>query len=127
MSQLQSSKQHVVGPVMTVGPIVHKMGPYMVPYLAPCGKRAARPKAAPASVSFVPAARRLNVTLDEMTNEILRRFARPGQEAAYVRAAILEKAARDEVRGELDLLRTRLEHVERKLQITPNTTDAGRF
>jgi hypothetical protein len=46
----------------------------------------------------VPAVRRLNVTLDEMTNEILRRFAHPGQEAAYVRAAILEKAARDEVR-----------------------------
>ena len=52
-------------------------------------------------------------------NEILRRFAHPGQEAAYVRAAILEKAARDEVRGELDKLRERLERVERQLQITP--------
>lgn len=67
----------------------------------------------------MPAVRRLNVTLDEMTNEILRRFAHPGQEAAYVRAAILEKAARDEVRGELDKLRERLERVERQLQITP--------
>jgi hypothetical protein len=72
-----------------------------------------------ASVNSVPAVRRLNVTLDEMTNEILRRFAHPGQEAAYVRAAILEKAARDEVRGELDKLRERLDRVERELQITP--------
>ena len=40
----------------------------------------------PCSVKSVPAARRLNVTLDEMTNEILRRFASAGQEAAYVRA-----------------------------------------
>jgi hypothetical protein len=61
----------------------------------------------------VTSARRLNVTLDEHTDEILRRFAQPGQEAAYVRAAILEKAARDELRGELDELRKRLDALER--------------
>jgi hypothetical protein len=68
--------------------------------------------------------RRLNVSLDEHTDEILRRVAKPGDEAAYVRAAVIEKAARDEHRGELDELRDelrdvrdRLDAIERKLGI----------
>jgi polyhydroxyalkanoate synthesis regulator phasin len=55
------------------------------------------------------------VVLDETTDEILRRVAEPGQEAAYVRAAIIEKAARDEQRSELDQLRERVARLEAEL------------
>jgi polyhydroxyalkanoate synthesis regulator phasin len=59
--------------------------------------------------------RRLNVTLDEPTDEILRRVAKPGDEAAYVRAAIIEKAARDEQRAEVDQLRAQVKDLEARL------------
>lgn len=72
----------------------------------------------------MPPARRHNVTLDDPTDEVLRRVARPGQEAAYIRAAVHEKAARDEQRSEIDELRAsneqlrqRLERIERQLNI----------
>lgn len=72
----------------------------------------------------MPPTRRHNVTLDDPTDEVLRRVARPGQEAAYIRAAVHEKAARDEQRSELDELRAsneqlreRLERIERQLNI----------
>lgn len=72
----------------------------------------------------MPPARRHNVTLDDPTDEVLRRVARPGQEAAYIRAAVHEKAARDEQRSEIDELRAsneqlrqRLQRVERQLSI----------
>lgn len=72
----------------------------------------------------MPPARRHNVTLDDPTDEVLRRVARPGQEAAYIRAAVHEKAARDEQRSEMDELRTineqllvRVGRVERHLGI----------
>lgn len=55
------------------------------------------------------------MTLDDQTQEILHRVAPPGQGAAWVRAAIIEKAARDEQRGELQQILERLERIERKL------------
>ncbi len=58
------------------------------------------------------------MTLDEPTDAILERVAPAGDKSAYIRAAIAEKAARDEQRGEVDELaelRTRLERVEREL------------
>lgn len=72
-----------------------------------------------ASLPSVPDPRRINVTLDNHTDEILRRAARPGQEAAYVRVAVIEKAARDEYRDELAQLRARLERIEKALNVTP--------
>lgn len=72
----------------------------------------------------MPPARRHNVTLDDPTDEVLRRVAKPGQESAYIRAAVNEKAARDEQRSEMDELRAineqlleRLARVERHLGI----------
>lgn len=59
--------------------------------------------------------RRLTVRLDEPTDAALQRNAAPGDEAAYVRAAVTEKAARDEQRDHLDEIRRRLERIERKL------------
>jgi len=53
----------------------------------------------------------LTVTIDDATNEILGRVAPGGDPSAYVRAAIIEKAARDEKRDELDDLRDRLDVV----------------
>lgn len=61
--------------------------------------------------------RRLNVRLDPETDALLRRVAEPGKESAWVRCAIIEKAARDEQRSELDALRQRLRAVELKLGI----------
>ncbi len=74
---------------------------------------------------------RLKVTLDAITSELLRRVTAPGEAAAFVRAAVAEKAARDEARGEVDELREqvqaltvevgelreRMERVERKAGI----------
>lgn len=59
------------------------------------------------------------MSIDTSTQEILRRGAKRGQVAAYVRAAIIEKAARDEMRDELAELRARLDQIERKLGIKP--------
>lgn len=63
----------------------------------------------------VPAARRLKVTSDPHLDDLLRRLTKPGSEAAYIRMAIVEKAARDEYRGELDDLRRRVERLERRI------------
>lgn len=70
--------------------------------------------------------RRLNVTIDDHIDEILRRVSKPGQWAAYARTAIIEKAARDEFGGEIAELRAgqaardqRLERIERRLGIGP--------
>ena len=59
--------------------------------------------------------RKTTVRLDDETDAILRREAKPGQESAYVRAAIIEKAARDEMRSEVDELRRRLDALERRI------------
>ncbi len=56
--------------------------------------------------------RRISVNLDDETDAILERVTQPGQENAWVRAAIHEKAARDEYRDELAAVRARLERVE---------------
>ncbi len=62
------------------------------------------------------------MTMDEPTDAILDRVAPRGDKSAYIRTAVVEKAARDEQRGELDELRrehaelrVRLERVEREL------------
>jgi hypothetical protein len=59
--------------------------------------------------------RRFLVRLDDSTDALLRRMAAPGQESAFVRAAIIEKAARDDQRSELDELRQRVQRIERKI------------
>jgi hypothetical protein len=60
---------------------------------------------------------RMSLTLDDETTAIVRREAKPNQGSAWVRAAIIEKAARDEHRSELDELRARVERLERHLEI----------
>jgi hypothetical protein len=57
------------------------------------------------------------LTLDDETTAIVRREAKPNQGSAWIRAAIIEKAARDEHRSALDELRTRVERIERHLGI----------
>ena len=56
--------------------------------------------------------RRINVTLPDPVDDLLRRAASGGTEADYVRTAIIEKAARDAGRAEINELRARLELVE---------------
>ncbi len=74
-------------------------------------------------VSPVP---RLPVTFDEPTSELIRRLAPAGGGSKFAHAAVWEKAARDEQRGELDELRrehaelrVRLARVERELGLEP--------
>lgn len=55
--------------------------------------------------------------LDETTSDLLRTVTEPGQASRYVHAAVVEKIARDQMRGELDALRRRIEAVERALEI----------
>ena len=64
--------------------------------------------------------RRITVTLDDVTDGILRRAApNHGDEAPYVRRAIIAQAERDALRAERDLaaevdeLRTRVAELER--------------
>lgn len=67
--------------------------------------------------------------IDEATDKILQRVAPPGKAAQYIRVAIIEKAARDELRDELEDLRARLEHAEARLGIATSeqvTAAAGR-
>lgn len=66
-----------------------------------------------------PPVRRATIHLDDETDAILRRVAQPGQESAYVRAAIIEKAARDEQRDELARLAERVARLEREAGIGP--------
>lgn len=51
----------------------------------------------------------IDMELDEETEDILRRYTRPGEEAAFIRDAIREKAARTE----LDRPKTRLGRKQR--------------
>jgi hypothetical protein len=60
---------------------------------------------------------RMSLTLDDETTAIVRREAKPNQGSAWVRTAIIEKAARDEHRAELDELRARVAFIERHLGI----------
>jgi ubiquinone biosynthesis protein UbiJ len=56
-----------------------------------------------------PTAPRFKVTLDSITSELLRRVTRPGEASGFVRAAVAEKVARDESRGEVDELREQVQ------------------
>lgn len=70
--------------------------------------------------AYGPRVRRINVTLPDDLDELLRSVARPGHEAEYVRHAIIEKAVRDELRPVIDQLRARVERVERAVGLEPS-------
>ncbi len=69
----------------------------------------------PMRVPWFRMSRKRLITFDAPSDEIVKREAQPGDVSAYVRAAVIEKAARDQQRSELDELRARLDRVERKL------------
>ena len=64
--------------------------------------------------------RRLNFTLDDETAAILARAVGDAPEAPWIRAAIIERAARAEIgelRAEIDRLSERVRHLERLLGV----------
>lgn len=61
-------------------------------------------------------ARKTSVNIDDPTDEILRRVAPAGQAAAYIRTAIIEKAARDEQRDVIADLLARVGALEAELE-----------
>lgn len=64
-----------------------------------------------------------SITFDEPSEEVLRRHVAHGDKSAYVRAAVIEKAARDEGRDALAAIRARLDDHERR--IAALEADAG--
>lgn len=62
-------------------------------------------------------ARTLSVKLDDATDAILSRVAPARTASAYIRVAIVEKAARDALRGEFHELLARVARLERELGV----------
>jgi polyhydroxyalkanoate synthesis regulator phasin len=60
----------------------------------------------------------IKVSLDDHSNSVLRRVTKSGRYSGYIRAAILEKAARDEMRGEVDELRAEVAQLRDELKRT---------
>lgn len=61
---------------------------------------------------------KIEIRTDDELEKVLTRAA-PRNRSAYIRAAIHEKAARDEQQGELDDIRRRVARLERTLGLKP--------
>lgn len=59
--------------------------------------------------------RKTSIIFDEPSEAILRRRAGRGDKSAYVRAAVIEKAARDEYRDELSAQAARITALEARV------------